>query len=64
MDLMSIQIGAPNVNALMKNEEVSKPTLSGTTAHSETATGGGCNQGWIADGICDDTNINLDCTYD
>jgi hypothetical protein len=26
--------------------------------------GGGCNQGWIADGYCDDINNNLACTYD
>ena len=25
---------------------------------------GGCNQGWIGDGYCDDINNNLDCTYD
>ena len=48
--------------ALIKNEEmgVCKNTPSGTTANSGTATGGGCNQGWIADGICDDIKINLD----
>ena len=27
-------------------------------------TSGGCNQGWIGDGYCDDVNNNLDCTYD
>ena len=29
-----------------------------------TTTGGACDQGWIADGYCDDNNNNIDCTYD
>ena len=29
-----------------------------------TTISGGCNQGWIADGYCDDINNNLACTYD
>ena len=36
----------------------------GTTTSSGTTTVVGCNQGWIADGYCDDINNNLDCTYD
>ena len=36
----------------------------GTTTPSGTTTGGACNQGWIADGYCDDINNNLACTYD
>ena len=36
----------------------------GSTTPSGTTTGGGCNQGWIADGYCDDINNNLACTYD
>ena len=35
-----------------------------TTSSSVTTTSGSCNQGWIADGYCDDINNNLDCTYD
>ena len=31
----------------------------GTTAPSEI-----CNEGWIANGYCDDINNNLACTYD
>ena len=36
----------------------------GTTTPSGTTDSGGCNQGWIGDGYCDDINNNLDCTYD
>ena len=36
----------------------------GTTTPFGTTTSGGCNQGWIGDGYCDDVNNNLDCTYD
>ena len=36
----------------------------GTTTTSGTTTNGACNQGWIADGFCDDINNNLACTYD
>ena len=36
----------------------------GTTTPSGTTTAGACNQGWIADGYCDDINNNLDCSYD
>ena len=36
----------------------------GTTTPSGTTNAGGCNQGWIADGYCDDINNNLACTYD
>ena len=39
-------------------------TPSGSTIPSGTTTGGGCNQGWIGDGLCDDINNNLACTYD
>ena len=35
----------------------------GTTTPFKNMTTGGCNQGWIADGYCDDINNNLDCTY-
>ena len=37
---------------------------SGTTTPSGTTIGGDCNQGWIADGLCDDINNNLACNYD
>ena len=36
----------------------------GITTPSETTTGGSCNQGWIANGFCDDINNNLFCNYD
>ena len=37
----------------------------GTNELSEIHNSGGCNQGWIGDGYCDDTYLqNLDCTYD
>ena len=36
----------------------------GTTTPSGTTISGDCNQGWIADGYCDDINNNLACTYD
>ena len=36
----------------------------GTTTLSGTPSAGGCNQGWIADGWCDDINNNLACAYD
>ena len=36
----------------------------GTTTPSGTTASGGCNQGWIGDGYCDDITNNLDCTYD
>ena len=36
----------------------------GSTIPSGTTIGGGCNQGWIADGYCDDINNNQACTYD
>ena len=39
--------------------------LEGEGGGSEgTTTAGACNQGWIADGFCDDINNNLDCSYD
>ena len=37
---------------------------SGTTTTSGTTASGGCIQGWIADGYCDDINNNVACTYD
>ena len=36
----------------------------GCSVGTTTSSSGGCNQGWIADGYCDDINNNLDCTYD
>ena len=37
---------------------------SGATTPSGTIGSGGCIQGYIGDGFCDDINNNLDCTYD
>ena len=39
-------------------------SVGSTTSSSVTTTSGSCNQGWIADGFCDDINNNLDCSYD
>ena len=39
-------------------------STGGTAIPSGTTTAVACNQGWIADGYCDDGNNNLDCTYD
>ena len=36
----------------------------GCSVGTTTSSSGGCNQGWIADGYCDDINNNVDCTYD
>ena len=39
----------------------------GTTTSSSIATtngGIGCNEGWVADGYCDDNNNNLGCNFD
>ena len=36
----------------------------GSTTPSGSTSSGDCNQGWIADGYCDDVNNNLACTYD
>ena len=62
VDLMSIQIVAQNVNALMKNEEegVSKKHHPELQQLRELQVA----EGWIADGICHDIKINLDRTYD
>ena len=39
--------------------------LEGEGGGSEgTTTAGACNQGWIADGFCDDINNILACSYD
>ena len=36
----------------------------GGTGGFGTTPSGACNQGWIADGYCDDINNNQACTYD
>ena len=38
--------------------------LEGGGGSGGTTPSGGCNQGWISDGYCDDINNNLGCTYD
>ena len=42
------------------------PTGSGETTlfPTITTTSGGCNQGWIGDGYCDDINNNVGCNFD
>ena len=36
----------------------------GITTTSGTTISASCNQGWIADGYCDDINNNVDCIFD
>ena len=61
VDLMSIHNTAQNAYVLKEVEVAVEEQQHLPELHT---TSGGCNQGWIGDGYCDDVNNNLDCTYD
>ena len=53
-----------NVNTNWCTECLCLELEGGGTTTSGSTNSGGCNQGLIANGYCDDVNNNLDCTFD
>ena len=54
----TVAIPVPDTFCLQEGD-ITTPSGSGGTTIS-----GGCNQGWIGDGYCDDINNNVGCNFD
>ena len=61
----SVAIPVPASFCLEEGDGTTPSGSGGTTLFSTiTTTSGGCNQGWIGDGYCDDINNNVGCNFD